>query len=125
MYKESTLDLIEKIEAAGAAEKLLSGTIANVKEWAGADFLPEWTRASIAELVDKGEWDELNDRFYRNLAFGTGGIRGRTMGKVVTAAELGTPSQMGTPEYAAAGSNMLNDFNIVRATVGLFRYVKS
>lgn len=119
------MSLIEKIEAAGAANHLLQGTVENLKEWAGADFLPEWVRASIAELVENGEWDELNDRFYKNLAFGTGGIRGRTIARKSTSVETGTLSQMGTPEHAAAGSNMLNDFNIVRATVGLFRYVKN
>ena len=36
-----------------------------------------------------GEWTELNDRFFRTLAFGTGGLRGRTIGKVVTNAERG------------------------------------
>ena len=32
---------------------------------------------------------ELNDRFYKTLAFGTGGLRGRTIGKIVTKAERG------------------------------------
>ena len=119
------MSLLEKIETAGASGHLLKSTIANLKNWVDADFLPEWTQASIAELFEKEAWDELNDRFYRNMAFGTGGIRGRTIGRVVTTAELGTPSEMGTPEHAAVGSNMLNDFTIVRATIGLFRYVKN
>ena len=118
------MSLIEKIEAAGAAGSLLESTVVNLKKWASADFLPEWAGASITELVDNGEWDELNDRFYQNLAFGTGGIRGRTIGRVAAAAETGTLSEMGTPEHAAVGSNVLNDFNLVRATIGLFRYVE-
>ncbi|MEC8279703.1 MAG: phospho-sugar mutase, partial [Verrucomicrobiota bacterium] len=28
------------------------------------------------------------------------------------------------PEHAAVGTNVLNDFNLIRATVGMFRYVK-
>jgi phosphoglucomutase len=32
---------------------------------------------------------------------------------------------MGSPEHAAVGSNVLNDFNLVRATIGLFRYVEN
>ena len=118
------MSLIEKIEAAGAAGSLLESTVANLKDWASADFLPEWAGASITELVENGEWDELNDRFYQNLAFGTGGIRGRTIGRVSTAAETGTLSEQGSPEHAAVGSNVLNDFNLVRATIGLFRYSK-
>lgn len=118
------MSVIEKIEAAGANGSLLESTVANLKTWASADFLPAWTGESITELVEKEEWDELNDRFYQSLAFGTGGIRGRTIGRVSTAAETGTLSEQGSPANAAVGSNVLNDFNLVRATIGLFRYVK-
>lgn len=118
------MSLIEKIESAAAAGSLLESTVANLKIWASADFLPEWVGASIAELVEKEEWEELNDRFYQNMAFGTGGIRGRTIGKVPATAETGTLSPAGSPEHAAVGSNVLNDFNLIRATVGMFRYVK-
>jgi len=118
------MSIIEKIEAAGTAGSLLESTVVNLKQWVSADFLPEWAGASISELVENGEWDELNDRFYQNLAFGTGGIRGRTIGRVPAAAETGTLSETGSPEHAAVGSNVLNDFNLVRATIGLFRYTK-
>jgi phosphoglucomutase len=118
------MSLIEKIESAGAAGSLLESSVANLKIWASADFLPEWVGVSIAELVDKEEWEELNDRFYQNMAFGTGGIRGRTIGKVSTSVETGTVSAVGTPEHAAVGTNVLNDFNLIRATVGMFRYVE-
>ncbi|MGJ8639282.1 MAG: phospho-sugar mutase [Opitutaceae bacterium] len=118
------MSVIEKIEAAGADGSILPSTVENLKIWASADFLPAWTSESIGELVEKGEWEELNDRFYQNLAFGTGGIRGRTIGRVSTAAETGTLSEQGSPAHAAVGSNVLNDFNLVRATIGLFRYVK-
>jgi phosphoglucomutase len=118
------MSLIEKIEAAGATGALYESTVVNLKNWASADFLPAWAGASITELVENEEWDELNDRFYQNLAFGTGGIRGRTIGRVTAAAETGTLSEMGCPEHAAVGSNVLNDFNLVRATMGLFRYTK-
>lgn len=118
------MSIIEKIEAAGAAGSLLESTVVNLKKWASADFLPEWAGASIVELVENGEWNELNDRFYQNLAFGTGGIRGRTIGNVPASAETGTLSEIGSPEHAAVGSNVLNDFNLVRATIGLFRYVE-
>jgi phosphoglucomutase len=118
------MSLIEKIESAGAAGSLLESTVANLKIWASADFLPEWVGASIVELVENEEWEELNDRFYQNMAFGTGGIRGRTIGKVSTKVETGTLSPVGTPEHAAVGTNVLNDFNLIRATVGMFRYVE-
>ena len=116
------MSVIEKIEAAGAEGKLFESTVENLKIWASADILPEWVAASISELVEKGEWDELNDRFYKDMAFGTGGIRGRTIGRVSSSVEIGTEGPQGTPEHAAVGTNVLNDFNIIKATVGLFRY---
>lgn len=118
------MDLIEQIETAGAEGSLLESTVANLKIWASADFLPEWVGRSIAELVERGEWEELNDRFYQNMAFGTGGIRGRTIGRVSTWVETGTLSPQGSPEHAAVGTNVLNDFNLIRATIGLFRYTQ-
>ena len=80
--------------------------------------------ASIQELVDKCEWEELNDRFFRTLAFGTGGLRGRTIGKVVTKAEMGKPTALGRPEFPAVGTNCMNEGNVVRATQGLVNYLQ-
>ncbi|WP_221032995.1 phospho-sugar mutase [Actomonas aquatica] len=116
------MSTLESIKAAGEAGHLLPSTVGNASTWLQAG-LPDWVNQSIDELVAQQAWDELNDRFYRELAFGTGGMRGRTIGRVVTKVETGTPSEQGTPEHAAAGSNILNDFTLVRATVGLFRYV--
>ncbi|MEO0510590.1 MAG: phospho-sugar mutase [Verrucomicrobiota bacterium] len=119
------MSVIEKIEAAGAEGKLLESTVGNLKVWASADILPEWVGASIDELVEKEEWSELNDRFYQNMAFGTGGIRGRTIGRVSASSEIGIEGPQGTPEHAAVGTNVLNDFNIIKATIGLFRYCEA
>jgi phosphoglucomutase len=101
----------------------MASSTANVAAFLGAG-LPAWAQASIRELLDKRRWSELNDRFYKELEFGTGGIRGRTIGAVATAAETGTPGQFGCPEHAAVGSNMLNDFTLGRAVIGLFRYTQ-
>lgn len=114
----------ENIAAAAAAGHLLDGTVENLHTWLDAD-LPAWVAASIEELVTAEAWGELNDRFYRYLAFGTGGMRGRTIGQVVTTTERGAASPEASPAHAAAGCNVLNDFTLVRATVGLFRYVSS
>jgi phosphoglucomutase len=84
--------------------------------------LPAWAEDSIAELVERGAWAELNDRFYRYLEFGTGGMRGRTIGTVPAKAETGTPDDRGSPAHAAIGSNLLNDFTLIRAVIGLYRY---
>lgn len=118
------MNLIKSIRALGQDQKLLPSTVENMTQWLSGDFLPEWARQSLEELVQNESFEELNDRFYKNLEFGTGGMRGRTIGRVPTGAERGTLSQWGTPQHPAIGSNALNDFNIIRATTGLFNYAK-
>jgi phosphoglucomutase len=116
------MDTITKIKQAGQNGQLLESSVTNLTDWLEGSFLPQWARASIEELIQKENWDELNDRFYQFLAFGTGGMRDRTIGKVVTQSEMGDSAKGETPAHAAVGTAVLNDFNIIRATVGLFRY---
>ncbi len=118
------MSLTKSIQAAADAGNVLQSTADNVILWVEGNFLPDWALQSIEELISKEAWEELNDRFYKNMEFGTGGIRGRTIGKVTAAGETGTLSEQGTPEHPAIGSNVLNDFNVIRATIGLFNYTK-
>ncbi len=115
------MTLTTTLQTAGAAGQLLPATLKNLELWLAAG-LPAWATASLEELAAKQSWGEINDRFYRDLEFGTGGMRGRTIGAVTTAAEQGQVGPLGTPEHAAIGSNILNDYTLVRATIGLFRY---
>ncbi len=119
------MTVLAKIQRAGKAGDLLESTVTHLTEWLEGGFLPAWARGSIEELVDGGQWAELNDRFYQYMAFGTGGMRGRTIGRVTTGAEKGKPSDQGTPEHAAVGANVLNDFNVIRGTIGLYRYTEA
>ncbi len=64
------------------------------------DFADEDTKAELEALTDE---KEIEDRFYKDLAFGTGGLRG-VMG---------------------AGSNRMNKYTVGKATLGLARYLKS
>ena len=50
----------------------------------------------------RGKPEEINDRFYRNLAFGTGGLRG----------------------VIGAGTNRMNVYTVRKATQGLANYLK-
>lgn len=118
------MQLITKLEQAQQQGQLLESTLAHLKTWLEGQFLPDWAIQSIDELVEGGHWEELNDRFYQHLAFGTGGLRGRTIGKVSTQSELGGSQAGETPAHPAIGTNTLNDFNIIRATIGLFRYTQ-
>jgi phosphoglucomutase len=112
----------EKIAQAAKDGKLLPSAAENLNAWLQAG-LPDWASRSMAELIERGEWSELNDRFFRYLEFGTGGMRGRTIGVKTAAAETGKISPTGSPEYANVGCNLLNDFTLIRATVGLYRYL--
>ncbi len=118
-------ELISEIGAAGENQKLLKSTVQHLCEWLNAGFLPDWALESIGDLLEKEQFSELNDRFYTYLAFGTGGMRGRTIAAVPTESETGTLSASGTPEHASIGCNLLNEYTMVRAVIGLFRYTES
>ncbi len=69
--------------------------------WMSEDFDPE-TRRQVKELLDNPENEnELIDAFYRDLEFGTGGLRG-VMG---------------------AGTNRMNIYTVSMATQGLANYL--
>src|ERR1051326_5182303 len=108
----------DRIKAAAQAGKLLPATVENLNAFLAAR-LPAWAQSSIEELVAKEAWSELNDRFYRYLEFGRGGMRGRTIGVVQAPSEVGRLNAAGSPEHAAIGSNVRNDFTLIRAVVGL------
>ncbi len=78
---------------------------------------------SISELVSAQAWTELDDRFFKTLAFGTSGLRGRSIGKTVTRAELGTAAAGQRPEFPCVGTNALNYYNLTRAIRGLCAYL--
>ena len=56
----------------------------------------------IESLIEKGDYNELNDRFYTELEFGTGGIRG----------------------VIGGGYNRMNPLVVRKATQGLTNYIK-
>ena len=108
---------LERIKKAAAEGAILASTADNVAQFLEAG-LPDWARESIDELVTGQAWSELNDRFYRFLEFGTGGMRGRTIGRKVTRAEQGENAADEAPAHAGIGSNLLNDFTLIRAVIG-------
>src|SRR5438270_11329264 len=69
----------------------------------------------VDELIAGEHWSELNDRFYKTLAFGTGGLRGRTIGKVVTRAERGDAPNDLPPQFPCVGTNAMDFYHVERA----------
>lgn len=117
------MELETKLWDAVETGDLLESSFENIQDWLKADFLPSWVKESIDELIQADAWEELNDRFYKDLAFGTGGMRGRTIGRQPTSQEMGEGLDPRNPVQAATGTNVLNDFTIIKATIGLYRYV--
>ncbi|NVK52322.1 MAG: phospho-sugar mutase [Flavobacteriaceae bacterium] len=70
------------------------------KTWLSEPFDSE-TRKEIQQLIDTNS-DDLADRFYKNMEFGTGGMRG----------------------IVGAGTNRINKYTLGKATQGLSNYLK-
>lgn len=68
------------------------------EQWLSDDFFDETTRKELAALTDE---KEIEDRFYRDLEFGTGGLRG----------------------IMGAGTNRMNQYTVGKATAGLGKYL--
>lgn len=64
-------------------------------------FADEETKTELLSIKDNEK--EIEDRFYKDLAFGTGGLRG----------------------IMGAGSNRMNKYTVGKATFGLAKYLKS
>lgn len=72
-----------------------------INVWLNGNF-DEETKAEIAGMQERGEHETLSDAFYKNLEFGTGGLRG----------------------IMGAGSNRMNRYTLGMATQGLCNYLK-
>src|SRR6516164_2008480 len=116
-------DLSEALERAVRDGQLLAVSAENILQLLAREDNPVY-RAAVEELLDTVAWTELNDRFFKTLTFGTGGLRGRAIGRIVTKAERGQCPDNEPPEFPCVGTNAMNSFNISRATQGLVNYLK-
>ena len=115
-------ELTVKIKGAVADRRLIESSARNIRSLLAGSTTDLYFN-SVNQLVDGWEWPELNDRFYQTLAFGTGGLRGRTIGKIITPAERGNAREDERPQFPCVGTNAMNFFNINRATRGLVAYL--
>jgi len=116
-------EIAAKIENAMASKQLLASAADNIRALLNSGSSEFYSRV-ISELIAGGHWDELSDRFYKTLEFGTGGLRGRTIGKIVTKAERGNAGTDERPQFPCVGTNAMNFANVNRATQGLVAYAK-
>ena len=68
------------------------------KSWLDSTVIDEVTKEELRAITDQ---KEIEDRFYKNLEFGTGGLRGKI----------------------AAGTNRMNRYTVGKATQGLATYL--
>ncbi len=71
----------------------------NYKFWCENEYFDEATRAELRAIAS--DENEIKDRFYRDLEFGTGGLRG----------------------VIGAGTNRMNFYTVRKATQGLANYI--
>ena len=80
--------------------QLEPSTLATINQWLNGNY-DQNTKEEIQKLVNEEAYTSLTDAFYRNLEFGTGGLRG----------------------IMGAGSNRINKYTIGTATQGLSNYL--
>jgi phosphoglucomutase len=119
-----SVDLPLCLDKALEQKKIFPDTRTNILYYLHLKDLQSWEQRSIEELIQGEAWDELNDRFYKTLKFGTGGLRSRTIGKIITSSEKGDPQPFNRPQYSAVGTNSMNERNVRRATQGFVEYIK-
>ena len=82
-------------------EDLLQQVIAKAQVWLG-DGYDEETKAAVRAMLDNEDKTDLIEAFYKDLEFGTGGLRG----------------------IMGAGTNRMNIYTVGAATQGLSNYLK-
>lgn len=80
---------------------LIAQCEAKAKQWLTPDF-DETTRKAVQAMLDNADKTELVESFYRDLEFGTGGLRG----------------------IMGAGTNRMNIYTVGMATQGFANYLK-
>ena len=75
------------------------GYLKEYKNWLLSDYFDEKTKEELQKIED--DEAEIEDRFYKDLEFGTGGLRGKI----------------------GAGTNRINKYTVRKATQGLANYI--
>ena len=89
------------LEAAEQAGKVSDTAAENIRVWLTEERYADY-RQEVAEHIDQGKWQQLDDAFWTIIPFGTGGRRGRMY---------------------PIGSNAINDRTIGESAQGLADYV--
>ena len=94
---------LDAIAAARAAGTITEHSAVTMHDWLVEPRYAEFA-GTLAELIDAGKWQELDDAYWTVIPFGTGGRRGKMY---------------------PVGSNAINDRTIGESAQGLADYVRS
>ena len=97
--KKTTINKLHTIMESN--QELIISCKNKAKEWLSSSFNEE-TRKEVQAMLDNSDKTELIDSFYKDLEFGTGGLRG----------------------IMGAGSNRMNIYTVGMATQGFANYLK-
>ena len=97
--KKTTINKLHTIMESN--QELIISCENKAKEWLSSSFNEE-TRKEVQAMLDNSDKTELIDSFYKDLEFGTGGLRG----------------------IMGAGSNRMNIYTVGMATQGFANYLK-
>ena len=97
--KKTTINKLHTIMESN--QELIISCENKAKEWLSSSFNEE-TRKDVQAMLDNSDKTELIDSFYKDLEFGTGGLRG----------------------IMGAGSNRMNIYTVGMATQGFANYLK-
>ena len=75
------------------------GYLEEYKKWLNSDIFDDETKKELKEIEENSK--EMEDRFYKNLEFGTAGLRG----------------------IMGAGTNRMNKYTVTKATQGLANFI--
>jgi len=81
----------------------MDSNLEKLNRWIEYKDLDKDLLSELLDLKNKGAEEDIRDRFYKDLEFGTGGLRG----------------------ILGAGSNRMNIYTVRRATIGVAKYLNS
>ena len=64
--------MLENIQSFSDEGLIKKTTAENLISWIKQENTPHWVTDSINQLIEEKHWDEINNRFFKNISFGTG-----------------------------------------------------
>ncbi len=93
----------------------------NLEKWLKSPFVPSYIKEGIAFAMRKKRISEIVDAFWRDITFGTGGIRGKV---VYSKKEFNEVMKLGKKAKFLQGPNTVNEVTIKIVSQAIANYLK-